>query len=637
MELGTIIIKNDDIQSAFNESLISALIGYGKMYQLLHKQLWDKDKLKESGTGYKIISSTGDDITDSYSIGLVPKRVVTVDHEITVNGRIAKPIRFWNIKSWSPNAYDKTDLFALGLNQLFAGQSAYSQYEGNLKDGIYHDDCLIQPKSEDLPSFDRYGWYIEGHGDWVQKDVWGNLLISDVYKYEKFIQVPVMVQAVEIIDVLTFDANGDPIMIELLDEYGDVVMTESLDANGDVILDADGNPVMEAVLVQATHEEEQLVFDANGDAVMVQDVDDDGNLMFITVSDGWYYSVKDADDNIEEFELSQISDNDGNNPAMYYPNVEYVNFSKWHPDTNYPMYSQYVEIPDMSEHGAMTYESEDVGYTRPIGSFSRATLFSPQPIALTRIYEDGTAVQFTSPVIYELRDGDSTVNQQFAGTIKYLPLVYMDTGDLVQNRIDFIDEWDDIFELYVHEDSYWYNQILSIVIIVVAMIIAYVSAGIMSGASSAMIASGGALSTTSVAIATIGGFVGGIGAVSGNKAFQVLGAVLTLGAGLYANGASAVGQQALDAGLMGVNDATMTASNATLGQVFQAYISNVGLGNLVNIGSSVLSIYSTITSESISEEQSEEEVVDDNSVSILFVDDYAQDDPSSYIQSILEI
>lgn len=49
---------------------------------------------------------------------------------------------YW-IKSPDPSPYNYYSKTALGLNQYFVGQSPYRHYQGNLKDGIYHDKCEI--------------------------------------------------------------------------------------------------------------------------------------------------------------------------------------------------------------------------------------------------------------------------------------------------------------------------------------------------------------------------------------------------------------------------------------------------------------------------------------------------------------
>ncbi|CUU89117.1 Uncharacterised protein [Campylobacter hyointestinalis] len=49
---------------------------------------------------------------------------------------------YW-IKSPDPSPYNYHSGTALGLNQYFVGQSPYKHYQGNLKDGIYHDKCEI--------------------------------------------------------------------------------------------------------------------------------------------------------------------------------------------------------------------------------------------------------------------------------------------------------------------------------------------------------------------------------------------------------------------------------------------------------------------------------------------------------------
>ncbi|OCS09271.1 hypothetical protein CFTD6783_08945 [Campylobacter fetus subsp. testudinum] len=52
----------------------------------------------------------------------------------------------YHIKSPATAPYDRDDLERLGLNQFFMGQSAYKQYQGDISDGIYHDECEIYPQ-----------------------------------------------------------------------------------------------------------------------------------------------------------------------------------------------------------------------------------------------------------------------------------------------------------------------------------------------------------------------------------------------------------------------------------------------------------------------------------------------------------
>jgi len=83
-------------------SVISAAIGRAKMYELLHKQLWRKNRCY------------------TYKIDQIP----------TLNGRPVEFVGRWDIKSPSVQPYDYSDRWNLGLNQLFKGEgySSYAHY-----------------------------------------------------------------------------------------------------------------------------------------------------------------------------------------------------------------------------------------------------------------------------------------------------------------------------------------------------------------------------------------------------------------------------------------------------------------------------------------------------------------------------
>ncbi|MDX1809720.1 MAG: hypothetical protein R3331_09290 [Sulfurospirillaceae bacterium] len=155
MKLRSIILRDDDVYLSFQNAVLSTLIGYGKMYELLHKQLWRKG------------------------------RIETVPYTFTVNGRPVQAIKKWDIKSPSTAPYDYIDTYNLGLNQLFVGQSPYATYAGTPSDGIYHDDCYIIPKNIGIASYDMPGWFIDGNGYWAKYNSFGATLVNNVMIYEK--------------------------------------------------------------------------------------------------------------------------------------------------------------------------------------------------------------------------------------------------------------------------------------------------------------------------------------------------------------------------------------------------------------------------------------------------------------------
>lgn len=137
-------------------SAISAAMGRAKMYELLHKQVWRKTRLRWPNDG------------PNYNHSRVP--VYTIPGLTTFNGRPVAFIKHWDIKSESkePYAYDeisKADHPNFGLNQLFVGGDPFEVYkhpdsgsdDPGDDDGIYHDDCYITPKM--MPaSAEHYYW-----------------------------------------------------------------------------------------------------------------------------------------------------------------------------------------------------------------------------------------------------------------------------------------------------------------------------------------------------------------------------------------------------------------------------------------------------------------------------------------------
>jgi len=610
MKIQSLIIRNENLEASFKEAIVATAMGYGKIYKLLHRQLWEKDKLKESGTGYTI--STGE------SVGLIPKRVVTANQELTINGRTAKAIKYWNIKSPSHNPYNPTDLQDLGLNQLFVGQKYNAPYEGDPKDGIYHDYCRIEPKSTLLPddTHDSMGWWLEGNGYWEKTDEWGEVLISNVYDYNKIVSVPTMVQD-------THPAGVSP----YYDENGDIVQSQVVDTNGDPVLDGDGNPTYE----NATTVGGEPVYDSNGDAIMVQAVDANGDPIFHDEDRGMWYVIQRPDDDpeapLDEYKVQDVLVDLGNQGSEYKtPSVRSINFSNVSDSNRNGLASHfdevragYLEIANFtSTHGDIVFQDKEDKYIRLNSSSIMGSLATVKTI----VYADGTAFTYTLPTYAKITSDDVSEYHFRDGSSQTLPLVYTDTGDLVQNRSDFVENWDNLFELYVHEDSYWYTSLISIAVILVSMIIAYSTGIYFSGAE------WGAMNA-SLAFAAMGGAISGIGAVSGNKVFQILGTVLSLGTSIYNIGSKAIANQAMAKGLS-ERTATQIASEATFQEVFQGYVSTIGFSNLLNIGSSAYGIYSTLTAQEIT--QQTDDVTEDDSMKV-----YAIDDDDEHKDKVMEL
>lgn len=68
-------------------------------------------------------------------------------------------VKRYDIKSPSKNPYNYDSRDDLGLNQFFMGQDPYKPYNGDPKDGIYHDKCYIRRKElEKKEVFNTDNW-----------------------------------------------------------------------------------------------------------------------------------------------------------------------------------------------------------------------------------------------------------------------------------------------------------------------------------------------------------------------------------------------------------------------------------------------------------------------------------------------
>ena len=518
MKIESLTIKDDNLEASFKTAVVATLIGYGKMYELLHKQLWRKN------------------------------RITLADYSLVVNDRVAKPILYYNIKSWSTEPYSYDGFMrddgqfddTLGLNQLFAGQDPYNAYDGDPSDGIYHDTCQIVPKSEELDTaLDSVGWHVEGNGTWHKYDEWGNVVISDV---------------------------SAPFQKPEYDEFYWITITNNNGYSYDRILrdyeteDNDGNPIV-----------------------------------------------------TEAKDLT----------------TEVVNFSNGY-DARFPQEPKVISIPDLTaEHGEVVREIIHDAVIKPplegITWFNAPTSISSKIL----IYTDGTCIQFTQPSMWDSGyDGSSEIHQT-NGYKTYLPLVYIDTGDLVQNRVDFIDNWDDEFELNVEEDSYWYTPLISIAVIVVSIVIAVLSAGWAVGWEA------GWLTAEATTLAAIGGALAGIGSVSGDKVLQIVGTILSLGVNIETLGAKQIAKTALLEHLPTLS-ATAVLENTSFIELFQGFVSGAGFSNLLSVGSSVFSIYNTATTPSMQSVTASTEPAEDTGMKVM-IDDSNEDKTINYIYDVLKV
>lgn len=137
------------------------------------------------------------------------KKMVELLHlQLERKGRAGKYIRFYHptlktnlyyygfydIKSPDPSPYNYNSHYALGLNQYFVGQSPYKYYQGNLKDGIYHDTSEIIAGGYGLTNISINGWIkyrdpteevprdYYSFAPWFLKDDSGNMVLMGMPK-----------------------------------------------------------------------------------------------------------------------------------------------------------------------------------------------------------------------------------------------------------------------------------------------------------------------------------------------------------------------------------------------------------------------------------------------------------------------
>lgn len=568
MKIKKISLSNDLVSST-KESAIQTAIAYNKTYELLHKQLWRKGRCKTSnGT-------------------------------VNFNGKTCKAITKWNIKSPSKNQYNKDSYYDLGLNQLFVGQSPYKNYSGDPKNGIYHDECYIYPKSQEvewIKSYDMFGWYIRDESDGAADDggavyvnnekiinkfdSWGKILVDNVIIEDDF-----EINATEKL----YQSTGE-LYREYLYKYVDNILTTITNAynveTGELIL-----------TVTDTINTKNPTIPDNA-----TETDEEGNIVRTviknTISLGMFVKIF-----LNDILLKKIKAYDSTK-------VDYLNLTE---EKNIPKYMT-VDFNESGLGNPIAIEDiTDIDYAFPTlkniaaEGDSTAVVYIAREIlksveyAKIYFFADGTAIQLIPPYGYtvDLGSGDqqmfytATLNAQ----IMYLPLVYTDTGDLVINKFDFIDNWDDMFGLYVHEDSYWYISAIRVVVFVASIAIGYFTAG-------------GAASSSYKILGAMFGAIGGYGTVSGNKAFQLIGAVGGLGTAFTGIVENQIASNAIASGFTqeGANAiAKDMIMNMSFGEMFKVYASSAGMSNLVSMGNSMFSIYQTAITNEIKNTKATEE------------------------------
>ena len=257
---------------------------------------------------------------------------------------------------------------------------------------------------------------------------------------------------------------------------------------------------------------------------------------------------------------------------------------------------------DFSSRGAVLWEQViDMPYQFTTTS-SQATT---KENGWIRQYSDGTVIQYRPLEVEYWGDGmDNTI----PGHYKILPMMYTDTGDLTMPVADFVKNWNDYFELVVHEDSEWWESFLAPIIAIVYVVVAVFAWPL-------AMAMGPVLGPIMGAALIVGTAMGVIGTLGGNAKLTALGGLIagvaSLAGSLAQAGRSAIEQAAMAAGYSARTAAQM-AAEATLGSVFSNFIS-AGFSNLATIGSNILKVTTSMLSlsaDDVTEEIEVEEVIE---------------------------
>lgn len=476
--------KKSPVENIKTSIFVDAL-AKAKAYELLHKQIWRKTR----------------------------DNVWTYDNPFYRfhNGRPVAFIRGWNIKSESkqPYAYelDRADHPNYGLNQLFVGQDYRKTYEGDPGDGIYHDDCYIQPKAYKLASGLIEEWVF------VRNELWGDSFVGfEEYRFEK------------------------------QDKFGTVQIN---------------NVAIE-------------FFDKTINNVAVQWV----RLVVDHVTKGTLY-----------YELGK---SEGLPIGIFTAMLSFR-----HTEKQYVIDRTAYEAELVAEHGAIIFRHYLDTETNPL--FFNQSSSNPEALQGAKgemlIFHSGMAIEFVPYTVDDFGDGAYV---DYPAHYKILPMVYTDTGDLTMGVKEFVDNWEESFELIVHEDKDFWTMIA---VVVVVAILAYF------GQEWAYNAVSAAFGSTAGYVAA-GFIIGGatlniVGILSGNNKLMQIGSILASVGGLMAITSTALGQgtQLLrlnDMAIYSGKTAQSIIAESSFGQIFEMFTSGAGLTNWASIGSSVFSLYSNI-------------------------------------------
>lgn len=446
-----------DFSGSIKHAAKERAITYAKSYHLLHRQLVQKKR-----------ANFAKDVT------------------IYVDDKPYSVLLSYDIKSWSKEPYrpwsqNEPNVWNLGLNQLFVGQNPYKSYEGDPKDGIYHDECMIYPKVHKSVSFSEYQKKSEKEkGKFVPYTDNYGWVLSD---YE--IQIAHL-SFVNIETKLYFyksDAFGRPLCqnVEYVNEF-------SSSLNGKNIIK---------------------------------------HKYKITYTD-----------KVEYIDITPLCISfDGTNITQGLSVLEYVNLTKKEItppvlDLN-NIISRYGEITHFSQ---VTEESASLPsiYELPKGVISLAKAkrdFKTQRIEPEDFGKVHSAyIVFRNNVVLKVRGGFKYKGFYIAPQVAQLTLCDS-SGELLMSRFAFVEKWDDYFYLHVYEKKHWYHKLMKalilIVIVALSVYLPYLGYSAL-GLTSASLVSVFGVVTSVGNLLILGGFftaLSVVGSFGNNNAIKLIGTI----------------------------------------------------------------------------------------------------------------
>lgn len=561
MGMRVLKLQGESIYASFKSSVIQQAMGYAKSYMYLHKQLWLKDQLRRSGTGYTIIGSDGVDYAGGTLINKIPWRIVSekVPGFETFKNRPVEFIRMWNIKSSARGPYKPKDMLALGLNQLFVGQSPKETYlhpisksidPGN-DDGIYHDDCYITPKPRYLDSGSVDCW---AYATMVLYDYGETHEIKKTYFYKFPKQNAVGVPLLENVEI---------------EQY---IKQESKSING--------------VATVVDYPARRLKFTPTIGDVYYYDL---GKYGYYKEVQGSLYPLhaESPEDEWLDFGKSQefvVGSKDALVPWVREPTIE-----EYEAEFGKLLYEKEVEYEkalwniyqNPNDDKSVLIVTDAEGNEIPGVTIRHARSYATGN-GWMKVFTNGTVLEYIPYTV----EGNSDTWYDTPAHYKILPMMYTDTGDLTMPHRKFVDEWDQNCELIVHEKSSL--GLFKILAVIVIVIVTYFTAGtatpLLTGAAAAM--------------AVVGAVFSIIGILGGDKTMMLLGSVFGGLAAIY-NSLTTTVTESMTSSLIANSAPTMTAGRAadlatstvakmTFSELLTSFSSIAGMTNIFSIGAKII-------------------------------------------------